>query len=126
MEKVQTGKALSSVELRELSKYEGGPFAPGEVETIDQVAAVFGVTGRTVHYWQRDGMPVNPNGRYDVNKIQAWRLSKGQKNKAEILLNIEQVICGHSNFAYIIVVKQIVLIQHLLRTVFVVVHTVHK
>ncbi len=89
LEKVQNGKALSNVELRELSKYEGGPFAPGEVETIDQVAAVFGVTGRTVHYWQRDGMPVNPNGRFDVNKIQEWRLSRGQQNKTEILLNME-------------------------------------
>ncbi|MDD5449654.1 MAG: hypothetical protein PHO42_03545 [Candidatus Omnitrophica bacterium] len=88
LEKVQTGKALSSVELRELSKYES-PLGPGELETKEQVAAAFGVAIRTIHYWIRQGMPVSPNGRFDIGKIQEWRLSTGQKKNTEVILNRE-------------------------------------
>ena len=89
LEKVQNSKPLTSAELRELSKYEGVPSGPDIVNTQEDVAAVFGVSVRTVQYWIRDGMPVTPDVRYDINKIQAWKIAKWQKNKSEVFLNRE-------------------------------------
>ncbi|MDD4940257.1 MAG: hypothetical protein PHI60_08920, partial [Candidatus Omnitrophica bacterium] len=78
LEKVQRGKALSAGEMRELKKLEGkGDLPAGQVETVEQVAAAFGVSVRTAYNWFRDGCPKSEDGGYDLIEIQAWRSLRG-------------------------------------------------
>lgn len=51
----------------------------GIVSTQEEVARALGVSTRTVQYWCRDGMPVKPDGKYDLLEVQAWRLTKNNK-----------------------------------------------
>ena len=87
LEKVQNGKPLTNAELRELAKNEGIPKTEDEVETQEEVAAAFGVSVRTVQHWQREGMPVTPNGYYNLSKIKVWRFERNQKD--DVILNRE-------------------------------------
>lgn len=79
LEKLQKGKNLTRAELRELARYEGGQLPPGVVETQSQVAKAFKVSVRTVQFWTAEGMPIMPDGHYDITEIQAWRLLKGDR-----------------------------------------------
>lgn len=80
-EKIQHKKPLSRAELKELSKYEEKEGQPGLVDTQEQVAKSFGVRLRTVEYWVKDGMPVRPDGKYDLKDIQAWKFTRKGNNR---------------------------------------------
>lgn len=79
LEKMQTGKTLTRGELRELSRFEKKDIPPGCVDTMERLAKAFNVSLRSVHYWSKDGMPVTPDGFFDLVEIQAWRLLKNKK-----------------------------------------------
>jgi phage terminase Nu1 subunit (DNA packaging protein) len=54
--------------------------APAHVVTRRaEVAAHFGVSNRTVGYWQESGMPRGPGGVYDLDAIAAWLKESGVK-----------------------------------------------
>lgn len=76
---IQKGKALKPSELKELAKLEGQVDEPGVVDTLEQVAKVFGVTVRSVDYWVKEGMPKRPDGRYSLKDIQEWKFLKHQE-----------------------------------------------
>lgn len=86
LEKMQRGKAntpaLSKTELKELEQFERDPNSPGIVDSQEKVAKIFGVATRTIERWAKDGMPVTPQGLYDLKDIRAWRQfrKKPQKN----------------------------------------------
>ncbi|PIQ86776.1 MAG: hypothetical protein COV74_03465 [Candidatus Omnitrophica bacterium CG11_big_fil_rev_8_21_14_0_20_45_26] len=84
LEKVQAGKALTASELAELKEYEGHKEEPqnfGVVKTLVEVSKAFKVSYRNVQYWVLDGMPKTPDGHYDLNEIEIWRISKLQEKK---------------------------------------------
>lgn len=75
LQKVKAGK-MSRSELKELEKYECDfkkDKNPAIAKTQEEVAKALKVSTRTVQYWQHDGMPKNPDGTYDILKIQEWR-----------------------------------------------------
>lgn len=43
------------------------------VNTLYAVAQAFEVTRQTVYRWRDDGMPVEPDGTYDILKISKWK-----------------------------------------------------
>lgn len=53
------------------------------VNTQDQVARIYGVSVRTIQHWQRDGMPVTKDKRYDIREIQQWRQIKRSKRQRQ-------------------------------------------
>lgn len=53
------------------------------VDTQEQVARVYGVSVRTIQHWQRDGMPVTKDKRYDIREIQQWRQIKRSKRQRQ-------------------------------------------
>lgn len=84
LEKVQAGKALTQSELAELKEFEGKKDehpSLGIVKTLVEVAKVFKVSYRNVQYWVLDGMPKTPEGHYDLNEIEVWRIAKLQEKK---------------------------------------------
>jgi phage terminase Nu1 subunit (DNA packaging protein) len=87
IEKLARGKSstptLSKAEINELKKYESDPEFPGIVDSREKVAKVFGVAWRTVERWVKDGMPITPQGDYDLLEIRAWRLIRKQKLKSK-------------------------------------------
>lgn len=46
------------------------------LDDIEQVSKHFRRSVRTVYRWQKQGMPVLPDGRFDVAAIDAWRCVK--------------------------------------------------
>lgn len=84
LEKLKNDKPLTRAELNELEKYEVN-LPEGVVATQEEVARVFGVSTRTVQYWGRDGMPVRPDGTYNLLEIENWREIKknGSPKKGE-------------------------------------------
>ncbi len=74
--KLQSGKPLSVAEIKEIEAFEGLPLPPGCVKTQQEVAQALGVDKRTVERWGSDGMPVTPEGNYDLLDIKAWRMTK--------------------------------------------------
>jgi len=83
LEKMQRGKsetpALSKSEINELVQLESDPNSPGVVDSQEKVAKIFGVATRTVERWAKDGMPVTPEGLYDLIEIRAWRTVKNNR-----------------------------------------------
>lgn len=79
-EKLHSGTPLTPAELRELEKFEEVDSATGIVETKEKVAKALKVSVRTVYYWEKDGMPVTPEGNYDLLDIKAWRMTR-QRHK---------------------------------------------
>jgi phage terminase Nu1 subunit (DNA packaging protein) len=83
LEKLKNDKPLTRAELNELERYEAN-LPEGVVATQEEVARVFGVSTRTVQYWTRDGMPVRPEGTYNLLEIENWReFTKGGAKKDE-------------------------------------------
>lgn len=85
LEKMQKGKALSKAELNELKSFEkkNETKDPYVVDTLEQVADKFEVSTRTVAYWKRDGMPVKPDGTYDIRDIQEWRHKRSKPRSGD-------------------------------------------
>ena len=85
LEKMQRGKsstpALSKTEIKELEQLEQDPNSPGIVDSQEKVARVMGVSDRTVRHWIKDGMPVTPQGKYDLLEIRAWRTLRNERNR---------------------------------------------
>ena len=51
------------------------------VKAQEDVAKILKVGYRTVNRWIKDGMPVRDDGRYDVDMIRAWRISRMRPKK---------------------------------------------
>ncbi len=85
LEKLQRGKSatpsLSKNEIKELEQLEQNPDSPGMVDSQEKVAKIFGVDVRTVARWVKNGMPVTPQGQYDLIEIRAWRALKNQRQE---------------------------------------------
>ncbi|HNT30337.1 MAG TPA: hypothetical protein PKL83_05285 [bacterium] len=83
LEKLQRGQSstpsLSKTEIKELEQLEQDPDSPGTVDSQEKVARVMGVDVRTVARWVKNGMPVTPQGLYDLLEIRAWRELKNQR-----------------------------------------------
>lgn len=85
LEKLRGGKpatTLSKSELKELEKFAADPDSPGIVDSMVKVAKAFEVSDRTVRYWAKDGMPMTPDGKYDLTEIQAWHFLKKHPEKS--------------------------------------------
>jgi len=76
LDKLQREKPLSPAEIKEIEAFEGSPLPPGYVKTQKEVALALDVDKRTVERWIGDGMPVTPEGNYDLLDIKAWRMTK--------------------------------------------------
>jgi phage terminase Nu1 subunit (DNA packaging protein) len=87
LEKMQRGKSntpsLKPSEIKELEKLASDPNSPGIVDSQEKVAKIFNVSVRTVARWAKDGMPVTPQGMYDLLDIRAWRLVKNKRAGAK-------------------------------------------
>ena len=85
LEKVQSGRALTAHELKELSEFEHSPAPPaGCVKTTKEIAKAFKISHRSAQRWAEEGMPKTSDGFYDLTEIYAWRLAKlEQKNEDE-------------------------------------------
>ena len=82
--KLQSGKALSVSEIKEVEAFEASPLSPGVVRTQAEVAQALGVDKRTVERWAGLGMPVTSEGNYDLMDIKAWRMTRQRyRNLAE-------------------------------------------
>lgn len=83
VEKMATGKpstpSLTKSELKELESFEIPNNSCTIVDSQDKVAKVFGVATRSVERWVKDGMPITPQGKYDLIEIRSWRLLKKRK-----------------------------------------------
>lgn len=87
VEKLAKGKSstpsLSRSEIHELERFELPPGSPAIVDTQEKVAKAFNVAVRTVQRWQRDGMPLTSDKRYDLADIQAWRIVNRKRKKSK-------------------------------------------
>jgi len=84
LDKLQREKPLSPAEIKEIEVFEGSPLPPGYVKTQKEVAHALGIDKRTVERWAGEGMPVTPEGNYDLLDIKAWRMTKRRyKNLGE-------------------------------------------
>ncbi len=85
VEKLAKGKSfvptLSKGEIHELEKFEIPAGSPAIVDTQEQVAKMFRVSTRTVQYWQKDGMPLTKDKRYDLIDIHKWRMLRAKKRE---------------------------------------------
>ncbi len=81
LEKLQQNKSISKSEIKELAEYEEGSKSPAVVNSQDQVAKAFKVSARTVPRWIKDGMPVRPDGYYNIIEIQSWRTAREAENR---------------------------------------------
>jgi DNA-binding transcriptional regulator YiaG len=74
--KLHSGKPLSTSEIKEIEAFEGSPLLPGVVRSQKEVAQALGVDKRTVERWAAQGMPVTPEGNYDLLDIKAWHMTR--------------------------------------------------
>jgi len=81
LEKLQQNKSISKSEIKELAEYEEGYKSPAVVNSQDLVAKAFKVSARTVPRWIKDGMPVRPDGYYNIIEIQSWRTAREAENR---------------------------------------------
>jgi P27 family predicted phage terminase small subunit len=73
--KVAAGKRLTAGEQSALDamRAQYGIADDGTVRTQAELAALLGVDRRTVIRWKKEGMPVDPAGRYNVIRVIEWR-----------------------------------------------------
>ena len=87
LEKMQRGKSntpsLKPSEIKELEKLATDPTSPSVVDSQEKVAKIFNVSIRTVARWAKDGMPVTPQGFYDLLEIRAWRSVRNQQSHSK-------------------------------------------
>jgi len=50
--------------------------ANGIIDNVDDLAGHFGKSSRTIRRWIVSGMPMLPDGRFDILQVTAWRRSK--------------------------------------------------
>lgn len=82
--KLHSGKPLSASEIKEIEAFEGSPLLPGVVRSQKEVAQALSVDKRTVERWAAQGMPVTPEGNYDLLDIKAWHMTRQScKNLSE-------------------------------------------
>ena len=72
--KLDNGEKLTAKEQKRMEgiKTKWGLSIDGTVSTIQALADELGVTRRTVARWKSEGMPVEPDGTYDVVKVSNW------------------------------------------------------
>ena len=76
-EKLHSGTPFTQAELKELERLEAASNLPnGVVDTKEKLAKALGVSVRTVYYWAKEGMPVTPDGNFDLLEIKAWRMTE--------------------------------------------------
>lgn len=73
--KVAAGKRLTAGEQSALDSMRAqyGIADDGTVRTQAELAVLLGVDRRTVIRWKKEGMPVGPDGRYDVIRAIEWK-----------------------------------------------------
>ena len=78
LEKIRNGESLTAHELKLMDEYEAR-FAAEKagrgrriVGSVREVAEYLGKSARTVNYYKAQGMPVNPDGTYDLDAIDEW------------------------------------------------------
>jgi len=86
--KIAANQELTTTELREFRRLDeemGGAADPSPEEissgtrilaTMKDTATHYQKSDRTVRRWVKEGMPIEPGGRYDLDKIDAWLLRK--------------------------------------------------
>lgn len=52
--------------------------------TQKQIASAVGTSDRTVRTWQKEGMPRNEDGSYDLPKVVEWMLNEAREDAASI------------------------------------------
>jgi len=73
LEKPHSGKPPSRKELEELEEYEDGKPNPGIIKTQEELAKIFGISPRTVRYWEKEGLPKTRQGYFNISDVQEWR-----------------------------------------------------
>jgi len=85
LEKIKNGEPLAAHELKLLNDYEAELKAKQSgtgrriVATQKQLAEYLGRSERTISYYKNQGMPVNPDGTYDLDAIDAWIEAREKK-----------------------------------------------
>lgn len=71
----KAGASVGSVEGVSGSQEQAGVAGPSRpsFKTAKQLAAVLGVSSRTIRNWKAAGMPVKPDGTYDLVAVVEWR-----------------------------------------------------
>lgn len=96
LEKATRGH-INSREIKELAAYESAREAPQPVESQSSlyivkkqkdIADFFDVALRTIKYWKQEGMPMLPDGQYDLRAVFRW----WRKREEEIRNNEKQSI----------------------------------
>ena len=69
--KVESGKKLSKKEASQFEKLkkEYGLSDTGMATTIKALAEILGVSRTAIYDWKKEGMPIEPDGTYDPEKI---------------------------------------------------------
>ena len=62
--------------MKKKSKKSGNKYI---LKTQPELARIMKITARTVRSWKSDGMPVEKDGCYNLEKIITWRIQKEQK-----------------------------------------------
>lgn len=71
---------LSERETKELKKFEAvEEKRHGVVFTHEDLATVFKISRQSVHKWIKNGMPVEPDGSFDILKIKQWHTDRSNK-----------------------------------------------
>jgi len=82
LQKAQNGEYLTQAQLGQLARYElGETRQEWVVDTEEKVAQAFGISKRAVQYWKKEGMPVTPDGKYDLVEISTWKYVTKNKEK---------------------------------------------
>jgi len=71
------------------------PHPQGIARTIREVALAFGVSYQLVRVnWRTVGMPVEPNGTYDLERIFFWKVGRNQDPDRERILREHGIYRG--------------------------------
>lgn len=80
LRKIETGMKLTTQEADSFEnlKDEYGLNDSGNVKSIAALAGILNISRQTAYTWKKEGMPVDPDGSYDPEKIIEWRGGKTQ------------------------------------------------
>jgi phage terminase Nu1 subunit (DNA packaging protein) len=79
-DRIRGGHALTRTQMKFLRELEGKIEGRQLVSTTEELAEALGVTDRTVRRWLERGMPRDPAGGFDVERVREWRRALGNKN----------------------------------------------